>query len=74
MPSLPSFNPARFRSYFFRLPLFTRVVLLLVFLFWISQLQSAWDVFQWGALIPNEVGLSTSKNYALDVNILHDCA
>lgn len=69
MPSLPSFNPARFRSYLFRLPLFTRLVLLLVFVFWISQLQSAWNIFKWGALIPKEVGLSTSKNSALDAHI-----
>ncbi len=63
-PSLPSFNPARFRSYLFRLPLFTRIVISLIFLFWISQLQSTWNIFQWGALIPREVGFSSSKDTA----------
>jgi len=59
-PTLPQFNPARLRSYIFRIPLFTRVVLLLLVIFWISELQSIWNVVQWGALIPQEVGLSTS--------------
>lgn len=61
-PSLPSFNPARLRSYIFRLPLFTRIVLLLIVIFWILELQSAWNVVQWGALYPNKVNLGTSKN------------
>lgn len=61
-PTLPSFNPARLRSYIFRLPLFTRIVLLLIVCFWILELQSAWNVVQWGALIPNEIDLATSKN------------
>lgn len=61
-PTLPSFNPARLRSYIFRLPLFTRIVLLLIVIFWILELQSAWNVVQWGALYPNEVNLGTSKN------------
>lgn len=63
-PTLPSFSPARLRSYIFRLPLFTRIVLLLIVLFWILGLQSAWNVVQWGALIPQEVSLGTSKNIA----------
>lgn len=58
-PSLPSFNPARLRSYIFRLPLFTRIVLLLIVIFWILELQSAWNVVQWGALYPNKVNLGT---------------
>lgn len=61
-PTLPSFSPARLRSYLFRLPLFTRVVLLLIVIFWILELQSVWDVVQWGALYPNEINLGTSKN------------
>jgi glycosylphosphatidylinositol transamidase len=59
-PTLPTFNPARLRSYIFRLPLFTRIVLLLIVAFWILELQSAWDVIQWGGLIPREIGLGTS--------------
>ena len=60
--SLPSFSPARFRTYVFRLPLFTRIILFLIFLFWILELQTAWNVTQWGALVPKEVDLGTSKS------------
>ena len=59
-PTLPSFNPARLRSYVFRLPLFTRAVLLAIFVFWVLELQSAWNVVSWGGLVPKEVGLGTS--------------
>ena len=59
-PTLPQFNPARLRSYLFRLPLFTRAVLLFISVFWILELQSAWNVAQWGALVPKEVNLGTS--------------
>ena len=45
----------------FRLPLFTRLILLLIVIFWVSELQSAWDVPAWGGLIPNEINLGTSK-------------
>jgi len=59
-PTLPSFNPGRLRTYVFRLPLFTRIILLSIVLFWILELQSAWNVTQWGALVPKEVNLGTS--------------
>lgn len=59
-PTLPQFNPARLRSFIFRLPLLTRVFLVVIALFWILELQSAWNVVQWGALIPKEVNLGTS--------------
>jgi len=59
-PTLPSFNPARLRSYLFRLPLFTRIIILFILFFWIVELQSAWNVTQWGALVPAEVSLGTS--------------
>ncbi|KAL2055323.1 hypothetical protein ABVK25_004131 [Lepraria finkii] len=58
-PTLPSFNPGRLRSYIFRLPLFTRIILLFTILFWILELQSAWNVVLWGALVPEEVNLGT---------------
>lgn len=61
-PTLPQFNPARLRSYIFRLPLFTRIVLVLIIGFWILELQSAWDVVQWGALVPEKVNLGTSMS------------
>ena len=61
-PTLPQLNPAKFQKYIFRLPLFTRTILLLIIAFWILELQSAWDVAKWGALIPNEVNLRTSMS------------
>ncbi|MCJ1224116.1 putative rhomboid protease [Toensbergia leucococca] len=58
-PTLPQFNPTRLRSYIFRLPLFTRMIIVLITVFGILELQSAWDVKKWGALIPNEMGFGT---------------
>ncbi|KAI9852535.1 MAG: putative rhomboid protease [Thelocarpon superellum] len=59
-PSLPQLNPARLRSYLFRLPLFTRVVLTLILVFWLLAFQSLWDIVEWGALIPLEIDLTTT--------------
>ncbi|MCJ1378053.1 putative rhomboid protease [Xylographa soralifera] len=74
-PTLPSFNPARLRSYVFRLPLFTRATLLAILVFWILELQSTWNVVRWGGLVPNEVGFGTMyrlNTYPLiHVNFLH---
>ncbi|MCJ1338487.1 putative rhomboid protease [Bachmanniomyces sp. S44760] len=73
--SLPQFNPARLRSYILRLPLFTRVILVIIPVLWIVELQSAWDVVQWGGLVPSEVNLGTMyrlNTYPLiHVNFLH---
>lgn len=59
-PTFPHFNPARIRTYIFRLPLFTRIAFLLILVFWLLELQSVWDVVQWGALVPQKVNLGTS--------------
>ncbi|KAG8529191.1 uncharacterized protein KY384_005826 [Bacidia gigantensis] len=56
---LAQYSPAKFQKYIFRLPLFTRITLLLIVIFWILELQSAWDVASWGALIPQEMNLGT---------------
>jgi glycosylphosphatidylinositol transamidase len=53
------------RSYIFRLPLFTRCIILVIVLLWLLSLQSAWDVQQWGSLIPDEIGLATSSFFFL---------
>ncbi|RAL09652.1 GPI-anchor transamidase subunit GAA1 [Aspergillus homomorphus CBS 101889] len=58
LPPLP-FNPSRVRSYVLRLPLFTRLVLLAIILFWLFELQTVWSVVQWGSLIPEEIGIGT---------------
>ncbi|KAF7115807.1 hypothetical protein CNMCM5793_003447 [Aspergillus hiratsukae] len=58
LPPLP-FNPAKVRSYVLRLPLFTRLVLLVIIAFWLLELQTVWGVVQWGSLTPNEIGIGT---------------
>ncbi|GFN18475.1 GPI-anchor transamidase subunit GAA1 [Aspergillus tubingensis] len=58
LPPLP-FNPSRVRSYVLRLPLFTRLVLLAIIVFWLLELQTIWSVVQWGSVIPEEVGFGT---------------
>ncbi|KAL8717003.1 MAG: hypothetical protein Q9225_005720 [Loekoesia sp. 1 TL-2023] len=58
-PTLPSLDIRRLRSYVFRLPLFTRIVVTLIGIFWILELQQVWNVVQWGALVPKEVNLGT---------------
>ncbi|KAH8661414.1 hypothetical protein BGZ60DRAFT_413131 [Tricladium varicosporioides] len=58
-PSLPQFSAARMRSYIFRLPLFTRSIVVVILLLWVVGIQSAWNVREWGSLIPNEIGLGT---------------
>lgn len=59
LPPLP-FNPGRIRTYLLRLPLFTRLVLLVILAFWLLEFQTMWSVVQWGALIPEEINLGTS--------------
>ncbi|KAF7180282.1 hypothetical protein CNMCM7691_009449 [Aspergillus felis] len=58
LPPLP-FNPTRVRSYVLRLPLFTRLVLLVIVAFWLLELQTIWSVVQWGSLTPSEIGFGT---------------
>ncbi|KAH9904566.1 Gaa1-like protein [Xylariomycetidae sp. FL2044] len=59
MPTVQSFSALRARSYIFRLPLFTRCIILIIVAFWLVGIQSVWDLRQWGALIPNEIGIKT---------------
>ncbi|KAJ9409022.1 hypothetical protein DTO045G8_3197 [Paecilomyces variotii] len=64
LPPLP-FNPARLRSYILRLPLFTRLILLVIIALWILELQTVWSVIQWGSLRPDEISI-TSGMYRLN--------
>ncbi|KAI9752687.1 MAG: Bud site selection protein 20 [Chaenotheca gracillima] len=57
--SIPTLSISRARGYIFRLPLFTRCILVICFVVWLLSFQSKWDIVQWGALIPNEVGLGS---------------
>lgn len=61
--TLPSLNASRARSYVFRLPLFTRVIVAALVGVWVVQVVvPGWDLKAWGALVPAEVGLSSSKS------------
>jgi hypothetical protein len=51
--SLPSVNPARVRSFLLRLPLCTRIILILIVAFWVASLSSSFR--HWACLAPNEV-------------------
>ncbi|KAK0610452.1 hypothetical protein B0T17DRAFT_114040 [Bombardia bombarda] len=56
---MPTFNFSRGKSYLLRLPLFTKATLVIIVACWALGLQSVWDVQQWGALIPEEMGITT---------------
>ncbi|KAK5625500.1 hypothetical protein RRF57_001216 [Xylaria bambusicola] len=60
MPNVQSFNAQRARSYLLRLPLFTRVMIAVMIAFGLVGLQGAWNIQEWGALIPRELSLTTS--------------
>ncbi|KAI0404067.1 Gaa1-like protein [Xylaria palmicola] len=59
MPNIQSFNAQRARSFLLRLPLFTRAMLFIMIVLALIGLQPAWDIRQWGALIPDEMSLTT---------------
>jgi membrane associated rhomboid family serine protease len=58
LPPLP-FNPSRVRSYLVRLPLFTRLVLLVILAFWLLEFQTIWSVVEWGSLTPDLINFGT---------------
>ncbi|KAF6812535.1 rhomboid protein 2 [Colletotrichum sojae] len=58
--SVTSFSTLRARSYIFRLPLFTRIVLLVIIAAWIAGFQSVWRLSEWGALIPDQLSFTSS--------------
>ncbi|CAN8104740.1 unnamed protein product [Discula destructiva] len=58
--TVPNLNTSRARSYVFRLPLFTRIVIAAILAAWVVQVAvPGWDLRAWGALVPAEVGLSS---------------
>lgn len=57
--SLPNINATRARSYAFRLPLFTRIAIIVIVLVWVAQVTvpvEQWDIRAWGSLVPDEMG------------------
>lgn len=51
----------RAKSYVYRLPLFTRLVVFIIVATWVASaaLGKTWDIPAWGALVPDEVGFAT---------------
>jgi glycosylphosphatidylinositol transamidase len=52
-----SINTQRARSYVFRLPLFTRAIMVVVSVLAILSLLPLWDIQRWGSLIPSKVSV-----------------
>lgn len=67
-PVVPAnFSAVRARSYVYRLPLFTRLLLFLIVAAWIATvaLGDGFDVKAWGALVPEEVGITNCMSPSL---------
>lgn len=64
-PTLQSFSAGRAKSYVYKLPFFTRLVILILVATWAAGvvLGAKWDIQAWGALVPDEVGLSSCECY-----------
>ncbi|KAF2660691.1 hypothetical protein K491DRAFT_688132 [Lophiostoma macrostomum CBS 122681] len=58
MASLPQFNPLRLRSYIFRLPLCTRVLIAAIVALWVATIPFSW-LKEWGSLEPDKVNFGT---------------
>ncbi|KJZ76199.1 Rhomboid protein 2 [Hirsutella minnesotensis 3608] len=75
MPGLRGFSTLRARSYAFRLPLFTRAILLIITLFWGINVLSVWDIKAWGALIPDKISLTAAHRLStyplIHLNFIH---
>lgn len=56
-----NFSAVRARSYVYRLPLFTRLLLFTIVAAWFATvaLGDVFNVKAWGALVPEEVGLTS---------------
>ncbi|KAK9794287.1 putative Rhomboid family protein [Seiridium cardinale] len=75
MPNIQGLSTLRARSYVFRLPLFTRAMVLIIVVLWLVGIQSAWDLRQWGALIPDQISITTAYRIntfpLIHLNFLH---
>ncbi|QUC19615.1 uncharacterized protein UV8b_03856 [Ustilaginoidea virens] len=75
MPSIQGFSAIRARTYALRLPLFTRVIILVIAFFWILSFPSFWDLRQWGSLIPDKISFATAYRLStfplIHLNFVH---
>ncbi|KAF2175567.1 hypothetical protein K469DRAFT_702080 [Zopfia rhizophila CBS 207.26] len=58
MPSFAQLNPLRIRSYIFRLPLCTRILIFAIVALWIATIPFTW-LRQWASLVPDKVNLAS---------------
>ncbi|KAI5303516.1 Glycosyl phosphatidyl inositol protein transamidase complex subunit, partial [Ascosphaera atra] len=58
LPPLP-FNPTRLRSFVLRLPLFTRLSLLIIAVVYVLSILPFLHVAEWGALKPSAMHLTS---------------
>ncbi|KAI8720270.1 Rhomboid protein 2 [Fusarium sp. LHS14.1] len=74
-PRLQNFNTLRARSYVTRLPLFTRLIVLGIVAAWIASVQSVWDLREWGALIPDQISITSAYRLStfplIHLNFIH---
>jgi len=68
-PSMPQISPARFRSYMFKLPLFTRLILFVIFASWIASF--LWNLQAIFALTPNEIKIPTALHRTQTYTLVH---
>ncbi|TQV98335.1 hypothetical protein IF1G_02415 [Cordyceps javanica] len=83
MATVRGFSTAKARTYILRLPLFTRALVLVIFLLALLSLPGFWDIQAWGSLIPSKVSLfagnasyqylSANSSKHLARNIKCDC-
>ncbi|KAG9251686.1 rhomboid family protein [Emericellopsis atlantica] len=75
MPSVQGFSTSRARSYIFRLPLFTRVIVAIICALWLVGVQSVWDIREFGALVPSKINFATAHRLStfplIHLNIFH---
>ncbi|KAM3550784.1 hypothetical protein MY1884_008064 [Beauveria asiatica] len=75
MPTVRGFSTVKARSYIYRLPLFTRAIVLIIFVFSLLSLPGIWDIQAWGSLIPSEISLFAAHRIntfpLIHLNILH---
>lgn len=75
MPGVRQINTLRARSYLSRLPLFTRIISLLLVVAWVASFQSVWDLRQLFSLIPDQVNIAEAHRLTtfplIHLNAIH---
>lgn len=70
LPLPPSLNPTRLRTHLLRLPLFTRLTVLIITLFYLLSLNpTTFSISEWGCLKPSLIGLFSGGMYRLNTYV-----